>query len=248
MRRAGVVLVSLVAISGGAWAQADLFRLPAGVKARVLLFTTIDCPISNRYAPEISRLYQTFIGQGIQFSLVFANPADTPGAIAAHVKTFGYTLPVVRDTAQTLVRRAGVTIAPEAAVIDNRGQVVYRGRIDDRYVSFGVDRVTPTRRDLYEALSAVVQGRAIAVAETHAIGCGTRRFHPASLDSREKHRPCHCPGFFSLASDDAARRGRGPKGPRYIDSWSLVPGFGPGPWSLVPGFWSLAFWSLVPDH
>ncbi|HVG86104.1 MAG TPA: hypothetical protein VM820_16370, partial [Vicinamibacterales bacterium] len=31
-------------------------RVPAEARAHVLVFTTTDCPISNRYAPEITRL------------------------------------------------------------------------------------------------------------------------------------------------------------------------------------------------
>ena len=34
----------------------DPLALPAGTRAHVLVFTTTDCPISNRYAPEIQRL------------------------------------------------------------------------------------------------------------------------------------------------------------------------------------------------
>jgi mono/diheme cytochrome c family protein len=187
------------------------------VKARVLIFTTIDCPISNRYAPEIARLQEEFESKGIPFTLVFANPADTQDAIDAHVERFGYRMAVARDSDHTLVKRTGVTIAPEAAVIGPSGRVLYRGRIDDRYVSFGVDRPSPTRRDLREALIAIVAGQPVKVPETQAIGCVLADFVPKPPTFAKDIAPvifdacasCHRPGGpgpFSLLTHEDVRR------------------------------------------
>jgi hypothetical protein len=145
--------------------------LPAGLKARVLVFTTTDCPISNRYAPEIQALAATFQAQGIAFTLVYPVATDTAAVINEHVKKFGYVIPVVRDTAQELVKHAGASVTPEVAVIGAGGVVLYRGRIDDRYIAFGKDRPEPTERTLERALEAIVQGKPVAVRETQAIGC-----------------------------------------------------------------------------
>ena len=44
---------------------------PHGEKAVVLLFARTDCPVSNRYAPDLQRLYEKFAPQGIDFRLVY---------------------------------------------------------------------------------------------------------------------------------------------------------------------------------
>ena len=76
----------------------------------------------------------------------------------------------MRDTEQKLVKQTGVKVTPEVAVM--RGStVLYRGRIDDRYVDFGKDRPAPTERDLDDALTAITAGKPVAVRETRAIGC-----------------------------------------------------------------------------
>ena len=36
----------------------------------VLVFTTTDCPISNRYAPELRRIEDRFASDGVDFVLV----------------------------------------------------------------------------------------------------------------------------------------------------------------------------------
>jgi len=145
--------------------------LPAGRIATVLVFTTTDCPISNRYAPEIQSLAARFAKQGIAFTLVYPVSSDTAPVIREHVKKFGYALPVVRDTAQELVKHTGVTVTPEVAVIGAGGVVLYRGRIDDRYLEFGKDRPRPTERTLERALDAIVHGEPVAARETQAVGC-----------------------------------------------------------------------------
>ena len=151
---AGLILSLLVA-------QAD--------RPTVYVFTTTDCPISNRYAPEIQRLAAKFDGQA-KFVLVYPVPADSAELIRDHTRKFAYSLDTLRDTEQKLVKRTGVSVTPEVAVM--RGStVLYRGRIDDRYLAFGKDRPAPTKRDLEDALTAITAGKTVAVRETQAIGC-----------------------------------------------------------------------------
>jgi hypothetical protein len=49
--------------------------------------------------------------------------------------------------------------------------MLYRGRIDDRYVAFGKARPAPTRRDLEETLDALLEGKLPEPVTTTAIGC-----------------------------------------------------------------------------
>jgi hypothetical protein len=56
-------------------------------------------------------------------------------------------------------------------VFSTSGQLLYHGRIDNRYVDFGKSMPQPTRRDLEVALRFVVAGKPVQVASTPAIGC-----------------------------------------------------------------------------
>ena len=53
---------------------------------------------------------------------------------------------------------------------ENR-RMVYRGRIDDRYVDFGQTRVAATSHDLQDAVEAALAGRSVSPSRTTAIGC-----------------------------------------------------------------------------
>jgi hypothetical protein len=150
----------------------DPFAVPAGTKAIVFLFTSTDCPISNRYAPEVRRLAATFGAQGVVFRLVYPNPAEGTPAIREHMAAFAYAgaAQALRDPDHALVKAAGATVTPEAAVFAG-GRLVYRGRIDDRYVDLGLERPSATKRDLADALAAVVAGRPVVPPTTQAVGC-----------------------------------------------------------------------------
>ena len=51
------------------------------------------------------------------------------------------------------------------------GELIYLGRIDDRYVDIGKARPEATRHDLEEVLVAVVAEKSIRRRETKAVGC-----------------------------------------------------------------------------
>jgi hypothetical protein len=155
----------------------DPFQVPSHAKAIVLLFTSTQCPISNRYAPEVRRLYEKFARRGVVFWLVYANPAESVDDIRAHVRAFSHPGRALRDPGHALVRLSGATVTPEAAVFDRGGRIVYRGRIDDRYASLGVDRQAPTTHDLENALGAVLAGRPVPNPVTRAVGCFLVDFH-----------------------------------------------------------------------
>jgi hypothetical protein len=152
--------------------QADPRRAPPGVNAIVFLFTSTDCPISNRYAPEVRRLAKRFGPEGVAFRLIYPNPSDVPDAIRDHVIAFAYAeeMEAFYDPDQALVKLSGATVTPEAAVYA-AGRVVYRGRIDDRYVELGRDRPVPTVHDLADALVAVLAGKPVAQPVTQPVGC-----------------------------------------------------------------------------
>jgi hypothetical protein len=145
-----------------------------GAKAVVFIFTRPDCPISNRYAPEVRRLIASFAPEKVKFWLVYPDADATPDSIRRHVKEYDYNCEALRDPRHELVKATGVSVTPEAAVfVFNRSgaRMIYRGRIDDQYVAFGKHRPAPTAHDLEDVLAAVVKGATIEFKTTPAVGC-----------------------------------------------------------------------------
>jgi hypothetical protein len=148
----------------------DLLRQNPG-PITVVVFTRADCPISNRSAPEIRRLYEMYHPQGVEFVLVYVDPNERPDAIRRHLRAYDYRCRALRDPEHALVAYCDATTTPEAAVFGPDGTMTYRGRVDDRYVDVGRPRAEPTTHDLADAIESTVAGRPVLNPRTKAVGC-----------------------------------------------------------------------------
>jgi hypothetical protein len=142
-----------------------------GSRATVFIFTRTDCPIGNRYAPELQRLHREFGPQRVEFRLVYLDAGEPVEAIRTHLGQYGYQIVALRDPRHVLVSLTGARTTPEAAVFTPERQLVYRGRIDDRYVDFNRVRSSPKRHDLREVLTAIASGTRVEPRTTDAVGC-----------------------------------------------------------------------------
>lgn len=135
----------------------------------VLFFLTTDCPVGNRYAPEIARLAEDYGKRGVKCYAVYAG--EPAVEVRQHLETHGLKLPAVLDPMCQLARLTGATVTPEACVLSPDREILYRGRIDDRAVKLGTMRPEARTPDLRLALDAVLAGRPVAEKFTRAIGC-----------------------------------------------------------------------------
>jgi peroxiredoxin len=142
-----------------------------GKKAVVLLFVATECPVSNFYSPEFSRIAKSYADRGVVVYGVHSDPAVSAAEAAQHAQEYGLKFPVLLDPQQKLAAAVGAQKTPEAFVLSTEGKVIYHGRIDDRYSSTGKRRDEPTSRDLEAALDAVLAGKLPEVRETKAFGC-----------------------------------------------------------------------------
>lgn len=149
---------------------------PAGARALMVYFVASDCPVSNRYFPEMERLAARFAGQGVATRYVYANATETTAGVGRHQVEFGAPVSEVRmDPAGALVRATGATATPEAVLLLHEGpawRVAYRGRIDDRYVHIGVERPRAERHDLVNAVVAALAHQPVMPPGGPVVGCG----------------------------------------------------------------------------
>jgi len=92
-------------------------------------------------------------------------------AITSHLRDYALDFDYHHDTNHSYVKKSGVTTTPEVAVFDTNDQLVYRGKIDDRYSEFGDRRNAPTETCLRDVLARLLAGEAVEFHETEPIGC-----------------------------------------------------------------------------
>ncbi len=67
--------------------QVQLFDAGSS-KLAVLIFVRTDCPIANRYAPEIERLYRAYAPR-VAYYLVYPDANQSAVAIQKHIRDYG---------------------------------------------------------------------------------------------------------------------------------------------------------------
>lgn len=216
----------------------DPFAMAAAdpaTKAIVLAFSGPECPISNRLAPDLIRIHRDFESRGVRFYLVYPEREVDADTARRHAAAYGYTFPVLLDPGRVLVDKTQAKVLSEVAVLSSAGELLYRGRINDRILDFGTIRPAATREDLRLALEDVLAGRPVAEPRTEAIGC----IIPPPTWSRDVapvvYRncvPCHRAGqvapFSLLTFRDAARRA---DQIAFVTSRRIMP-----PWKPEPGY------------
>ncbi len=140
-------------------------------KVTIVYFVTHDCPISNRYMPEIRRICEEYSQLGARCLLAYVDPTITVGQIREHQRIYGIDQATVHDTDRAIVNLAGASVTPEAALFDSLGRVIYRGRIDNLYAALGTPRRRATEHDLRNALDESLAGKAVTRPRTQAVGC-----------------------------------------------------------------------------
>jgi hypothetical protein len=139
-------------------------------KTTVLIFVRTDCPISNRYAPLLQHLSETY-ASGSKFWLVYPDKKTSAREIRAHLAQYNYKISALRDPERVLVKRASATITPEAAVFDSQGRLLYHGRIDNWYEDASRARPAATTHELQNAVEAAINGKPVPLANASAVGC-----------------------------------------------------------------------------
>jgi peroxiredoxin len=208
-------------LSGRLHTMADWANRPA----IVLFMIATECPVSNGYAPEMSRLAGEFGPRGVLFWGIHTDPDLTPDRAASHAHEFALDFPILLDPEALVARQAGVRVTPEAIVLSPDGQVHYRGRIDDRYAPDGRQGPAAQSHELETALVAILAGESPVITQTKAFGCPLfLRAKPVGRERAEKitfaehvapilwkhcarcHRPGEVAPFSLLTYKDAARR------------------------------------------
>ena len=136
----------------------------------VLIFTTVGCPLAQRYLPKLKELAAEFGAKGVQFLAVNAGPDDSIMEMAWQAMEGGVEFPFVKDFDGQCARALGATRTPEAVVLDASRRIRYRGRIDDQF-RVGGAKPAAERDDLKEAITDVLAGGKVRVAETPVDGC-----------------------------------------------------------------------------
>jgi thiol-disulfide isomerase/thioredoxin len=216
-----------------------------GVKATVIAFSSVTCPLCQKYEPTLAALEDSYAARGVKF--VFVNPMSTEsaGEMKRLVKRLKLDGPYIHDPEGQWAKALGAKTTTETFLLDKTGKLIYRGAIDDQY-AIGAALPKPKNRYLAEALDSILAGKPVMVKSTSAPGCllneGPMKVAEAipTFHGKVQHivqrscMPCHREGGiapFSL-DDFGAVKSRAKMLEFVVDEGIMPPWFAKkgGPW------------------
>jgi peroxiredoxin len=161
----------LPAVDGKTYARDDFAAKPV----LVVLFICNHCPYVMAVEDRLIQLARELGPEGVQFVGVCANdaqsyPDDAFDKLAARWREKGYGFPYLHDDAQEVARAFGAVCTPDIFVYDKDRRLAYRGRIDDSWK----DAHRVTRRELAEAIAALVAGQRPSREQRPSMGCSIK--------------------------------------------------------------------------
>jgi peroxiredoxin len=141
-----------------------------GKNGSVLIFISVQCPISNAYNERMEKLAQDYGSRGVTIIGINANNTEPADAVKAHAAEKHFTFPILKDPGNKIADRLGATRTPEVYFLDANNRLLYHGRIDNNK-----DESQIESRDLREALDAALAGKPIQKTTATAFGCTIKR-------------------------------------------------------------------------
>jgi hypothetical protein len=149
-----------------------------GRRPLLVLFICPHCPFVKHIEPELGRLERDFADRLAMLAICsnspLTHPQDGPAGMAEQARAQGWTFPYLQDAEQSVAHTFRAACTPDLYLFDAAHQLAYRGQLDG---SRPGNAVPLDGRDLRAALTAVLEGRPVAVPQVPSIGCNIK-WHP----------------------------------------------------------------------
>ena len=197
-------LLAIVAFAGplsiAAEDDADplAFRLPAtggesikyptadGSGLTAICFLGAECPLAKLYGPRLQTMADEFETQGVRFIGVNSNHQDSMSDVQSYVEQHEIRFPVTKDYDHRVADLFSAKRTPEVFLVDQVGEVLYRGLIDDQYRP-GISRPETSQQYLRDAIEQALAGKPVDVPVTDAVGCMIGRVREVEVTCEETY-------------------------------------------------------------
>jgi len=144
-------------------------------KILVIIFMCNHCPYVKAVLDRLIAIQNDYVDKGVQLVGINANDAEAyPDDSFEHMKSVvaqkGISFPYLMDESQSVARQYDAVCTPDIYVYGPERKLLYRGRIDDNWQ----DESKVSRRDLREALDAILDGRRVVDEQVPSMGCSIK--------------------------------------------------------------------------
>ncbi|MBK7225518.1 MAG: thioredoxin family protein [Saprospiraceae bacterium] len=145
-------------------------------KATLIAFICNHCPFVIHINPELIRIAEEYIPQGISIIAINSNdvvkyPQDGPDKMKAFAHHFSFNFPYLYDESQVVAKKYQAECTPDFYLFDGNLSLVYRGRLDESRPTNG----KPLNGfDLRNALEAILGEKPVSPTQYPSAGCNIK--------------------------------------------------------------------------
>ena len=161
----------LPSVAGGMVDRDDYASVPVfGV-----FFSCNHCPYAKAVEGRLIELEKDYRDRGFRFVVISVNdagsyPEDSFESMKTRAAERGYAFAYLYNEDQTTARALGAVCTPDLYVFDKQRRLAYHGRLDDS----PMDPSKVKRRELREAVDALLADKRPADAQNPSIGCSIK--------------------------------------------------------------------------
>jgi peroxiredoxin len=148
----------------------------AGKQGLLVMFICRHCPYVQHVQSELARIGKDYAGQSLGMVAISSNdvtthPDDRPERLKEVAQQAGYNFPFLYDETQEVAQEYTAACTPDFFLFDAKGNLAYRGQLDDSRPDSGIP---VTGKDLRAAIDAVLAGKPAASKQKPSLGCNIK--------------------------------------------------------------------------
>jgi thiol-disulfide isomerase/thioredoxin len=141
----------------------------------VFVLLSPECPLCKNYSTVLNKINGQFSGDLSVYGIV-PGKAYSAKEISKFIKDYKINFPVYVDSKKELTTYIKGTVTPEAILMDQQGEVIYRGAIDDWVSDLGKKKLVVSNEYLKTAIKQYLQNQTVSIKSVEPIGCLINEF------------------------------------------------------------------------
>jgi thiol-disulfide isomerase/thioredoxin len=141
----------------------------------VFVLLSPECPLCKNYSTVLNKINGQFSGDLSVYGIV-PGKAYSAKEISKFIKDYKINFPVYVDSKKELTTYIEGTVTPEVILMNQQGEVIYRGAIDDWVSDLGKKKLVVSNEYLKTAIKQYLQNQTVSIKSVEPIGCLINEF------------------------------------------------------------------------
>lgn len=136
----------------------------------LFVFLSPECPLCKNYSNKLNDLNKQYQNYVTMYGVI-SGKAYSTAAVKEFIQQYNIQFPLLIDHDKKLTAYLHASVTPQAILLNDKIELVYKGAIDNWAVSLGKQRVKTTQNFLNDALQQSLLHQTVLIKRTKAVGC-----------------------------------------------------------------------------